>query len=294
MYAANIGIESVDAFKAGNDVLLIPPDLDAAYRAMLEALRRGEISRERLDRSVRKILRVKASLELQKTRLVDVNALERIVGTPENAALAQRISDAALTLVRDNDVVLPLKSQKRAPQLPYQPTEAVRSNTVVVIFADDVRMDAGRVLERQIRFRLSDARFFYIDPRIASARSGEVLKAVDDAERIVAAVYAVPSPGVRTGGDSVRATDPTGTLLQQILDHAAAKTAVLAVGNPYLAQDFPAIQNYLCTFSTATVSELSAVKGLFGEIAIQGHLPVSIPSTAERGFGIQRPARSPE
>ena len=56
LYAANIGRAAVDAFKAGNDLLLIPPDLDASYRAMLDAVRTGEISKERLDTSVRKIL----------------------------------------------------------------------------------------------------------------------------------------------------------------------------------------------------------------------------------------------
>ena len=88
--------------------------------------------------------------------------------------------------------------------------------------------------------------------------------------------------------NSVSLSDASGTLLQAILDHAAQKTAVLAMGNPYLAQDFPAVQNYLCTFSNASVSEVSAVKALFGEIAIQGHLPVSIPNIAQRGAGIER------
>ncbi len=69
LYAANIGRASVDAFKAGNDVLLIPPELDAAYRAMLAAVASGEISTERLDGSVRKILQAKASLGLQRARL---------------------------------------------------------------------------------------------------------------------------------------------------------------------------------------------------------------------------------
>jgi len=63
----------------------------------------------------------------------------------------------------------------------------------------------------------------------------------------------------------------------------------VAVGNPYLAQDVATIQNYLCTFSDATVSETSTVKALFGEIPIRGHLPVSIPTVAERGAGIERP-----
>jgi beta-N-acetylhexosaminidase len=94
--------------------------------------------------------------------------------------------------------------------------------------------------------------------------------------------------------NSVALNDASGTLLQAILDHAAQKTAVLAMGNPYLAQDFPAIQNYLCTFSNASVSEVSAVKALFGEIAIRGHLPVSIPNIAQRGAGIERPQQIAE
>jgi beta-N-acetylhexosaminidase len=94
--------------------------------------------------------------------------------------------------------------------------------------------------------------------------------------------------------NSVSLNDASGTLLQTILDHAAQKTAVLAMGNPYVAQDFPSVQNYLCTFSNAGVSELSVVKALFGEIPIRGHLPVSIPNIAERGAGIERPLRSAE
>jgi beta-N-acetylhexosaminidase len=80
----------------------------------------------------------------------------------------------------------------------------------------------------------------------------------------------------------------SGLLLQSILDNAASKTIVVAAGNPYVAQAFPAIQNYVCTFSDESVSEISAVKALFGEIAIHGRLPVSIPGFALRGTGIDR------
>jgi len=293
LYAADIGREAVDAFKAGNDVLIIPPDLDAAYHAMLAAVGSGEISGERLDSSVRKILQAKASLGLQRARLVDVNALDKLIKQPENTALAQKISDDAITLVRENGKVLPLKAAKKSTApLPYQTPEQTRNRVVAIIFSDDVRLESGRVLERQLRSRVPDARIFYVDPRIAAAMAADVLKALDEAESVVAAVYAVPAPGVRGSGGAVRPTDPTGALLQQILDHAGVKTAVVAVGNPYLAQDFPTIQNYLCTFSTMSVSEVSAVKALFGEIVIRGHLPVSIPTVAQRGAGIERAAQA--
>jgi hypothetical protein len=49
---------------------------------------------------------------------------------------------------------------------------------------------------------------------------------------------------------------------------------------PYLTEDFPAIQNYICTFSNATVSEISAARAVFGEIPIPGHLPVNISNAS--------------
>src|ERR1022692_4435020 len=72
IYARDIGRAAVESFKAGNDVLIMPADLDASYRSMLHAVQSGEIDRKRLDQSVRKILELKASLALHKARLVDL------------------------------------------------------------------------------------------------------------------------------------------------------------------------------------------------------------------------------
>ena len=69
---------------------------------MLQAVQSGEISRERLDHSVLKILKTKASLGLQDARLVDVKALDEVVGKPANLAFGQQVADDAVTLVRDN------------------------------------------------------------------------------------------------------------------------------------------------------------------------------------------------
>lgn len=295
LYAAAIGRAAVDAFKAGNDLLIIPADLDASYRALLQAVESGEIPRERVDASVLKILKAKASVALNKAREVDIAKLDQLVGKPENIALGQQIADDAIALVRDNGRLLPLKhSGTVSPGLPYQAVEAVHNRVLAVVFSDDVRTDAGRLLERELRARAPDANVIYVDPRIAQPMSDDVLKAVDQSEAVVAAVYLVPTAGkiVSTEGglrNSVSMPDATATLLQRILQHAADKTAVLAVGNPYLAQDFPAIQNYLCTFSNATVSETAVVKALFGEVPIRGRLPVTIPNFAQRGAGLERP-----
>src|SRR5712671_815562 len=288
LFSNNIGRAAVEAFKAGNDLLLIPADFPASYNAMMQAVQAGEISRERLDHSVLKILKIKASLGLQDARMVDVNAIANLVGKPGNLAFGQQVADAAVTLVLDNGKVLPLKSKGTTKTgLPYTTQEETHNQVVAVLFSDDVRTDSGRAFGREFRARIPDARVIYVDPRIAAGMSDEVLKAVDEAKTVVAAVYVVPTAG--KVGNSVAMADAIGTLLQQVLDRASEKTAVVAMGNPYLAADFPKIENYMCTFSNATVSEIGAIKALFGEIAIRGHLPVSIPNVAQRGAGVERP-----
>lgn len=290
LFENHIGRAAVEAFKAGNDLLIIPADLNASYVSMLNAVRTGEISRQRLDHSVLKILKLKGGLNLNKSRTVDLNTIATVVGKPENIAFGQHVAESAITVVRDNDKVLPLKTKGTAPTgLPYMTREETHNQTVAVIFSDDVRTDSGRAFGREFRARVQDARVIYVDPRIAAGMSDEVLKAVDEAQTVVAAVYVIPTAG--KVGNSVAMADATGTLLQQVLDHAAAKTVVVAMGNPYLASDFPKIENYMCTFSNASVSEIAAVKALFGEIPIHGHLPVTIPNIAQRGAGLERPAQ---
>lgn len=297
-YQKNPGRAAVDAFKAGNDVLTIPADLNASYEALLAALHSGEISQERLDASVIKILKAKASLGLQKNRLVDVNAIARLVGRPENAAAGQRISDDSVTLVRDNSKLLPLtRTESAGTALPflYQRAKSVRQPVLVIILCDNVRAEDGRVLEREIRLRMPDANVVYVDPRVAYARSDGVLQAVDNARAVVVAVYIVPS-AARTmtvaRGLKNPASLPTSTaaLFEKILARATGKTAVLAMGNPYLTEDFPAIQNYICTFSNATVSEISVARALFGEIPMNGRLPVNIRNAIVRSAGNERPS----
>ena len=289
LFANNIGREAVEAFKAGNDLLIIPPDLGASYDSMLKAVRSGEISPQRLDHSVLKILKIKGNLGLNKSRTVDLSTIANAVGKPQNIAFGEKVADSAITLVRDNGKVLPLKSKGTVKAgLPYMSKEETHNQVLAILFSDDVRTDSGRAFGREFRVRIPDARVIYLDPRFAGGMTDEVLKAVDEAQTVVAAVYLIPTAG--KVGNSVGMADASGALLQQLLDHAAEKTAVVAMGNPYLASDFPKIENYMCTFSNATVSELSAIKALFGEIPIRGHLPVTIPNVAQRGAGLEPPA----
>jgi beta-N-acetylhexosaminidase len=288
------GRAAVDAVKAGNDVILMPADLEGSYRGIVEAVKHGEISQSRIDSSVRRILEMKASLGLNKARLVDLEQVSYQVGKSEETQFAQQVADDAVTLVRDNGQVLPLSRFQRPPaesetfQSPVQRSTQV----VVIILTDSVRGIWGRSLEVALRARRADATVFYVDNDLAAPLTPEILQAVKDASRVVVAAYVAPAAAkqVMVNGklvNTVGLQESTGTLLHQVLEAAAAKTAVIAMGNPYVAQSFPEIQTYLCTFSDVSSSELSAVKVLFGEVPPKGKLPVTLPGIAARGFSLK-------
>ena len=286
------GAAAVAALKAGNDMILIPGDIGGTYNGMLNAVQSGEIPLSQIDESVLKVLRAKASVGLNRARLVDVDNMKEVIAAPEDIATGQRIAEAAVTLVRDNGDLLPLKRQPRGtPEAanPYLRVDQSRNRTVAVIFSDEVRSENGRVFERELRQRVPEARIFFVDPRIAGGMTEQIMQAVAEAQAVIVPVYAIPSAG---RVEAVGLQNATSNLMQRILQAAPGRTVVIALGNPYIARDFPAVQNYLCTFSNATVSELAAIKALFGEIAIRGKLPVTIPQVAQRGTGIERGAQT--
>ena len=289
--------ETLEALKAGNDVLILPPDLGASIQGIVDAVRSGEIPESRINESVLKILRFKAAVGLNKNRFVDLNAVQNSIARPESLAVAQAVADAAVTLVRDNHQVLPLRGHGTSmaaaayqalgaeTAAPAPPSDKI----LMVVFTDDVRTEGGRILDRQLHMRARDASIVYIDESVAAAMSSAVLEMVNKADKVVAVADVIPSAGRRVSGKatgSVALPPNAGELLGKILAAAGAKTMLVSTGNPYVAASYPAVQNYICTFSDVPVSDIALVKALFGEIPIQGHLPVTIPGVAERGQGI--------
>ncbi len=62
---------ALNAIKAGADVVLMPQDLDGCYQALLDAVSKGEISKERIDESALRIIRAKLYLEQLRDSLAD-------------------------------------------------------------------------------------------------------------------------------------------------------------------------------------------------------------------------------
>jgi len=270
------GDAAVRAIEAGADTLLMPADAEAAIRAVVAAVENGRIKRRRIEESVVKILAAKEKVGLDRKRFVNVEGLGDVINSPEANEEAQQVAERAVTLVRNEGGVLPLAAPERA---------------CFLTLAESRDSNEGQTFSQEVRARLAHATVTTLDPSLSRADVDAALARLTPCETYVVAAFASVTAyqgSLGLGGDLPHAM---GTLT------ASAKPLVLvALGNPYLLRSFPSVAAYLATFSSVAPSEAAAVKALWGEIDIRGHLPVSIPGLAARGDGMQvkasRPARS--
>jgi hypothetical protein len=65
-------------------------------------------------------------------------------------------------------------------------------------------------------------------------------------------------------------------------------TILVSLGNPYLISSLPEVGSYLIGWRANPVVEEAVARALAGAAPITGHLPISIPPSFPRGWGLQR------
>jgi len=262
---------SVRAIEAGADLLLKPADADAAFRGVREAVKKGRLTPERIDQSVRKILAAKYDLGLVERRITPLEGIDRAVaGKPAND-LADDIAADAITLVRNDAGLLPLK---------LQPSSRVFN--LAITNGDDrawiTQPFVGSLARSGIKVET-----IVLDDRSADA---EVTKAIDKAagaDLVLVSMYG----RVRTGqARSVALPDPGAKALNELIERKARLIGI-SFGNPYVLMSFPKLQTYLVAYGDMPSLQEAAARGLAGQIDIDGRLPISLPGLYGRGTGIK-------
>ena len=101
------------AFQVGNDILLMSTSVSSGVKVITESYNKGRISEARLSKSVKKILSLKAKSGLNNYKeIISKNILEK-VNTPKDSLLYSKAMESAITLVKNNDEILPLSTNKK-------------------------------------------------------------------------------------------------------------------------------------------------------------------------------------
>jgi beta-N-acetylhexosaminidase len=252
------GEVAVRAILAGADVLLIPPCPDAALAALYEAVESGRLPIARVDASVKRILHAKSKLGLNTEYLVGGTALSKNFGKREFSAASESIADRGVTLLRDSSNLLPLDA-----------TRPLR--VVLVAIAGDPDPAPAEALERDLRWRSDSLQVVRLDTRYSPAPLAKI-PATETFDIVIAALLV----RVADRKDSVSLPSEQIQIIETLLK--LPRPVILACfGSPYLIEKFPEAPAWIAAFSTADVSQRAIARALFGEIAVGGRIPVSVP-----------------
>jgi beta-N-acetylhexosaminidase len=273
------GEAAVRAILAGNDVVLHSPDDGAAFRGIVEAVKSGRIATGRIDASVERILRAKARAGLYKSKLVALDTIPSVVGTRAHQAVADTVSERAVTLLKDERSQVPLKVARDA-QLLY---------LSVLDYPSGWRIAApSRTFIPELRKRWPSVTAIELSDRTTPSELELLRATVPRYDAVVASVF------VRTASASGRVdlTAPLQRLLQDIARQTSSSNRPFVTtffGNPYAAMYIPDLPAVLLTYDFYDRAEASAVRAIAGEAAIGARLPIALPGLFERGAGLTRP-----
>lgn len=248
------------AVQAGNDILLFPPDPEAAYDAIFAAVSNGTLPESRIDDSVRRILQLKYWLGLDRKKLVDLARLQEHVGQSEGLGIAGRIAEKAVTLVRDRDGFIPFRKAMNGPVLD-------------LIIQDKPGEEHARTFADKLGKRYAVVHL-RLDPTTGEKSFVEASNMAAGASAVILTteIQAVPSNGPsKLSGRQI-------DFVRSLPSKVAPGTPIVFVsfGTPYLLARFPEIGTALCAYSGSERAENAVVRVLNGEIEPSGKLPVNL------------------
>jgi beta-N-acetylhexosaminidase len=272
--AAWTGEAAVRAIQAGADVILLPPDPEVAVKALVGAVKEGQLSEERIDASLRRILEAKERLGLDKNRRVDVTALGKSVDRPEDVERSLEVARQSITVVRNGGGVLPLE-----PEGPLR--------ILHLVLSSDARNDAIQGFpEDELATRRIRADTINLGPEVSQETEDRLVADAAGYTHVLASCFV----RVRAHKGSVEMSESHVRLLRA-LRLTGRPVIVVSFGSPYLLRQVPDTAVYVCAYSASESSQRAAVQGLLGEYAVAGTLPVTIPGLYPMGHGLQMPRR---
>ena len=266
------GYAIIRALEAGCDII-INTDLEAAefVRIIKDAMQRGEIREARIDASVRRILEFKARLGLHRNRLAGMANFDRQFGTPAIRRFAQEAADSAITLVKDENNLLPIVRQS--------------GKTVLIDLHDENTDHAASIFQSGLNREVPNTTRYIFDQSDRQPAYEAALKNINDGSFVVIASFAKYR--------AYKGHIDLPAIQAEFINRISQKTdriILISFGNPYILRQFPQVSTYLCAFGWQNVCQRAATKALLGKMDIHGRMPVSIPGLVHYGDGLRKKA----
>lgn len=258
------GEAEVKALLAGNDILLFPENLEKAIIAIQEAIRDSLLPESLIEEKCRKILTAKQKYVLPNIQPISTEGLWSRLNAPQDFAVKQELYKEAITLIKNNDSLLPLK----------------RLDTLRIASVNF----GGKALnnfQTQLS-RYAAVNHFVCPPVLTNDDINQWKTKLKKYNCII--IY-----------NNRAANNPTKNFgysndLARLISSMPEKRIILChPGTPYGLKNYVPIpmDAILLNYENNLYAEQYAAQAIFGGISIQGKLPVSINSRYPSGYSLK-------
>lgn len=270
------GLADLEALQAGNDMILLPANIEASMQVLHEALNKQTIDKQALWDSVKRILRAKYRLGLNHSPLVDLRNLSNDLNRPDALALKHRIVGSALTLVRDENQLIGF------PNL-----DKLRFATLMI-------GDTTRTIFQQYCANYTPVTHFNVPKEVSDSAKTKILNELRSFDVVLVGLYGIrttprPSKAIPNPMPSDTMYGLTNSELDLLNSLNRQQNISLTVfGNPYTLRWIAAPPMLLQAFTEDPMAQQLAAQGIFGAQDLNGMLPVTATSWARFGHGIKK------
>lgn len=253
------------ALAAGNDVLLLPSDVDAGFKTVKAWLQDGRLDSSSVYTSVKKVLHWKYRLGLTSFDPISTEGLSADLNDSHAKAVKRTLIQNALTLVRNDGGLLPLKD--------------VSSPGIAALGIGD--LDNSQFLQRLQSY--ADIPPLTCDSDISAADSRAMLSKLKGKDLVIVSLRGMSQSAAKNWGLKQSAIDFIKKLQRQ------TRVVLVVFGNPYALKYFDGVGCVLEAYDEGDDIEDLAAQALFGAFPIQGKLPVTASPESSGGMGLVTP-----
>ena len=257
------GILEAEAILAGNDVLCLPENLALALNEIKAYMADGRLDREQVMESVRRVLRAKYRLGLTRYDSIAVAQVRKELNTPEAEVLRRELIRNALTLVRNQNNLIPL----------------TRLDTLSI---GTLSIGASSITPFQRRLA-SYAKMTQLQTGkdISEQRKAELLNQLGKQEVVIVGLHSLSASAAQNFG----LTDSSLDFLREL--NRRTKVVLVVFNTPYTLKFFDDFEWVLQAYEEDPAVQDLAAQALFGAFGLKGRLPVTASPRSRFNTGFE-------
>ncbi|MCB0661482.1 MAG: serine hydrolase [Saprospiraceae bacterium] len=242
----------VRAMEAGNDILLLPEDLEIAFNEVKKAVEEGRLSMDIIDTSVRKILHAKYELGLSvKPTPIDTSGLNKRLNTVSANILKKKLISSSLTLAKNTNQLIPFKSI------------ADKRFASVCIGIDEASTPFQEMLSHYADFE------HFTKNKLYSDDSKEMMDVLVKKDIVVVGVMGMNGKA----GQDFNVSPSTVDFIEKL--GKETKVVVVVFGTPYALRYFDNAAWVVEAFDDEPMVQDMVAQALFGATSFRGRLPIT-------------------